>query len=167
MKIRYIELDPFTRKEFATQRGKNGILELHIDMGTGMIPGSFGGFTIAALANERFVGFAEVYIKRMENPLDHLKEAYFEQIHVIPEFRRMGIASHLVKLCLERAKTTDVYQIRGFSATDRTEALRLWEKFGFCLCYSLTVGSTWGYYFVMKKEHIAQQSGSSDALQRA
>ena len=52
---------------------------------------------------------------------------------VHPEFRRMGIAAHLVSLAEEALKKEGIHKVFGLVFVDNEEGNRFWEKQGYSL----------------------------------
>jgi GNAT superfamily N-acetyltransferase len=88
----------------------------------------------------------------MPSPLTETFDGYIDILEVHKAFRRRGIATHLVGIASERAKTKGVYQIRSWSSEDKIEAIPMWKALGFGLCPSTTFpkGKEVKGYFVTK-----------------
>ena len=94
------------------------------------------GFSIVALDHERLVGLISVYRKKL--PLLESFDWYIDILEVQKEYRRKGIASHLIRMISERAREKGIYQIRAWSSEDKVEAIPMWKALGFGLCPATT-----------------------------
>lgn len=61
-------------------------------------------------------------------------EAYIDIVEVLAAFRRKGIAKKMVELAIDHTVKAGVYQMRGWSSQDKTEAIQMWKALGFGLC---------------------------------
>jgi GNAT superfamily N-acetyltransferase len=77
---------------------------------------------------------------------------YIDILEVHKEFRRRGIATHLIELVYRAAKERGIYQIRSWSSEDKDEAIPMWKALGFGLCPATTYpqGKEVKGYFVAK-----------------
>lgn len=110
------------------------------------------GFSIVALEGEILVGLISVYAKTLPAPLDESFDWYIDILEVSKDYRRNGIASHLIGLAIQRAKEAGIYQIRSWSSEDKIEAIPMWKALGFGLCPAITYpqGKEVKGYFVAK-----------------
>jgi len=85
-----------------------------------------GLFYLAARVNNEFVGGATIEPRRGKS----YHVAYFG-IYLQPQFRNMGIGTHLIKAIIEiaRGKGLEMIELSVFSSNRR--ALELYQKFGF------------------------------------
>ena len=88
----------------------------------------------------------------MPIPLVESFDWYIDILEVHEEYRRKGIATHLINIVCERAKQSGVYQIRAWSSEDKIEAILMWKALGFGLCPAITYpqGKEVKGYFVVK-----------------
>lgn len=96
------------------------------------------GFSIVAVAGDEPVGLIAVVWRELPPPLPAMVEAYIDIIEVRRDYRRRGIASHLVRLAATRARERGAYQLRAWSSDDKTEAIPMWRVLGFGLCPATT-----------------------------
>lgn len=110
------------------------------------------GFSIVALAQDNLVGLISVYAKMLPPPLVESFEWYIDILEVQKDYRRKGIAKHLIEVVCARANATGVYQIRAWSSEDKIEAIPMWKALGFALCPAVThpQGKEVKGYFVAK-----------------
>jgi ribosomal protein S18 acetylase RimI-like enzyme len=94
------------------------------------------GFSIVMLAHERLIGLISVYGKKL--PLLENLDWHIDILEVHKEYRRNGIATHLIDIVCERAKEQGIYQIRSWSSEDKVEAIPMWKALGFGLCPATT-----------------------------
>jgi GNAT superfamily N-acetyltransferase len=92
------------------------------------------GFSIMALEGAILAGLISVYCKALPAPLLETFDWYIDILEVQKDYRRRGIASHLIELVIQRAKEAGVYQIRSWSSEDKIEAIPMWKALGFGLC---------------------------------
>jgi ribosomal protein S18 acetylase RimI-like enzyme len=94
------------------------------------------GSSIVALDDELLIGLISTYGKKL--PLLETFEWYIDILEVHKNYRRKGIATHLIQMVCERAKETGIYQIRSWSSEDKVEAIPMWKALGFGLCPATT-----------------------------
>lgn len=83
-------------------------------------------YSLVAIQEGKIIGMISSYINDFPKVLNE-KEAYMNIIEVHEEYRNKGIASELVKRT-EHYFRGKVYQLRGWSSDDKTEAIKLWKK---------------------------------------
>jgi GNAT superfamily N-acetyltransferase len=88
-------------------------------------------FSVFALYADQPVGVVGAKRHPLSPPLQHLQEVFIEMLEVRPEYRRQGIGSALLEHVFAWAKEIQAMQVRSWSEEIRTEALSLWNKFGF------------------------------------
>ena len=117
------------------------------------------GFSIVALFENTLVGLISVKWKILPPPLPETHEGFIDIIEVQKDYRRRGIAKHLVDMSLERAKKENVYQMRAWSSSDKTEAIPMWKAMGFCLCPATIYpeGQDVSGFFVVKRLNVEQE----------
>jgi GNAT superfamily N-acetyltransferase len=95
-------------------------------------------------------GLISVYGKKL--PVLDIVDWYIDILEVHKEFRRRGIATHLIELVHKAAKEQGIYQIRSWSSEDKDEAIPMWKALGFGLCPATTYphGKEVKGYFVAK-----------------
>jgi len=126
--LQYQDADESLKIAIAHQWGETAARHMHLQ----------DGFSIVALHGEKPVGLVSVYWRSLPPPLDAVHEGYIDIIEVHPNFRRQGIARHLVALCLERAQAHGAYQVRAWSSEDKQAAIDMWQALGFSLCPAVT-----------------------------
>lgn len=92
------------------------------------------GFTLLACSDEVPIGLISITYRELPAPLPQTIEAFIDIIEVRPQFRRKGIARHLLELACAEARKTNAYQLRGWSSENKTEAIPLWKTLGFAMC---------------------------------
>lgn len=85
------------------------------------------GFTVAAMAEGRPVGFIGLFWRHLPEPLPGILECFVDIIEVGADFRRRGIAQKLLSIAEDRARERGAYQIRAWSSDDKTEAIPMWR----------------------------------------
>jgi len=90
-------------------------------------------FTLAAMDGDIPAGFVCVTPRFLEYPLEHLKEAYIDDLEVHENYRRQGIGQHLINCAEEWAKKTGFRQIRTHSSNQSVEAIHMWYKLNYGL----------------------------------
>ncbi len=101
-----------------------------------------GCFLIAAVDGERVAGFAAAHPERWIEPLTDCWDSFIEVLEVAEPYRRQGVASRLIALLEESARAGGARQIRAWSSTDKTEAIHLWRKLGYCMCPAAMLGES-------------------------
>lgn len=83
---------------------------------------------IACVEDEKVIGFAYGYeMKRLDRKQNML---YIHEVGVLPEYKRQGIGSALLKEMKELSKSRKVYKIFLFTQKHNIPACRLYEKAG-------------------------------------
>ena len=110
------------------------------------------GFSTVVFDDDMIVGLISVYCKKLPLPLVESFDWYIDILEVQKDYRRRGIATHLIEMACERARESGVYQIRSRSSEDKKEAISMWKALGFGLCPAITYpqGKEVKGYFVAK-----------------
>jgi Acetyltransferases len=90
-------------------------------------------FTLAAMDGDIPAGFICVNSQTLKYPLEHLKEAYIDDLEVHESYRRQGIGQHLITCAEEWAKESGFKQIRTHSSNQAVEAIHMWYKLNYGL----------------------------------
>ena len=138
--LRYLDADENLRQRVEREWGEKVARHMHLH----------DGFSIVALDHETLVGLISVYGKKL--PVLDIVDWYIDILEVHKEFRRRGIATHLIELVYKAAKERGIYQIRSWSSEDKDEAIPMWKALGFGLCPATTYpqGKEVKGYFVAK-----------------
>jgi len=91
-------------------------------------------FTLAAMDGDIPAGFVCVTPRALDYPLEHLQDAYIEDLEVHENYRRQGIGQHLIECSEEWAKQAGFKQIRTHSNDKAVEAIHMWHKLNYGLC---------------------------------
>ncbi len=126
--IEYIEADEAIKCRIETEWGEKAARHMHL----------VDGFSIVATHGNRLVGLISVYRKALPPPLQGAFDWYIDILEVDQEYRRKGLATHLIETVIERAKAERVYQVRSWSSEDKLEAIPMWKALGFALCPATT-----------------------------
>lgn len=96
----------------------------------------FGPNTLAIAATHggELIGLICVRWRHLPLPLPVTTEAFIDFIEVVPEYRRKGVCRRLVDLTSQQAHDRGAHQIRGWSSSDKVEAIAAWRALGFGLC---------------------------------
>jgi GNAT superfamily N-acetyltransferase len=142
LRLTFSDADETMRDRVGAEWGEKAARHMHLTE----------GFSIIALEGEILVGLISVYAKTLPAPLDESFDWYIDILEVSKDYRRRGIASHLIELAIQRAKAAGVYQIRSWSSEDKIEAIPMWRALGFGLCPATThpQGKEVKGYFVAK-----------------
>jgi GNAT superfamily N-acetyltransferase len=134
--------DEAMRDRVRAEWGENAARHMHLT----------DGFSIVALEGEILVGLISVYAKMLPVPLEESFDWYIDILEVSKDYRRRGIATHLIELTIQRAKEAGVYQLRSWSSEDKIEVIPMWKALGFGLCPASTYpqGKEVKGYFVAK-----------------
>ncbi len=110
------------------------------------------GFTLVAVDGDEIVGFASFVWRDLAEPLDSLKECFIDIIETRAEYRCKGVATHLLEMAEELAKSAGAYQLRAWSSCDKVEALSMWSALGYGLAPAVVTpgGQEVHGYFVTK-----------------
>ena len=140
--IRYVECDKELKERITSTWSKIPPKHWHLE----------NGFTLVALDNDLIVGFVSVYWRNLPLPLASSKEGFIDILEVIPEYRRRGIATNLLRQAEYRSQKEGCCQIRSWSSDDKTEAIPMWKslKYGLCPATVYPNGKTVSGYFVAK-----------------
>lgn len=140
--LTYLEADETLKRRVETEWGEKAARHMHLT----------DGFSIVALDEEILVGLISVYRKTLLPPLADSFDWYIDILEVQEDYRRKGIAAHLIEMICERAKQEGVYQVRSWSSEDKIEAIPMWKALGFGLCPAITCpqGKEVKGYFVAK-----------------
>ena len=136
----YLDADEMMKDHIEREWGEKAARHMHLT----------DGLSIVALDHERLIGLISVYGKKL--PLLETMDWYIDILEVQKEYRRNGIATHLIDIVCERAKEQGIYQIRSWSSEDKVEAIPMWKALGFGLCPATTYpqGKEVHGYFVAK-----------------
>jgi GNAT superfamily N-acetyltransferase len=139
-KIVYVDADERMRERLGREWGEKAARHMHLA----------DGFSIVALDDELLVGLISAYGKDL--PLLETLDWYIDILEVHKNYRRKGIATHLIQMVCERAKKEGIYQIRSWSSQDKVEAIPMWKALGFGLCPAVTYpqGKAVKGYFVAR-----------------
>jgi len=121
--------DEAMRDRVGAEWGENAARHMHLT----------DGFSIVALEGEILVGLISVYAKMLPVPLEESFDWYIDILEVSKDYRRRGIATHLIELTIQRAKEAGVYQLRSWSSEDKIEVIPMWKALGFGLCRRLHI----------------------------
>ena len=80
------------------------------------------------------VGLLAVEIRNLPEPLADITEAFINIIEVDEPLRRRAIASRMIGIAAARARERGASQLRAWTSHDKTAALAMWHRLGFCLC---------------------------------
>ena len=125
-KIVYVAADERMRDRVGREWGEKAAAHMHLA----------DGFSIVALEDELLIGLISTYGKKL--PLLETSDWYIDILEVHKNYRRKGIATHLIQMVCERAKDEGVYQIRSWSSEDKVEAIQMWKALRFGLCPAVT-----------------------------
>lgn len=91
-------------------------------------------FALAALDGDMPIGFICVTPRDLTYPLEHIKDAYIQDLEVHEHYRRQGIARHLVT-CAEAWAVNEGYkQIRTHHNDEAAAAIQLSNSLNYGLC---------------------------------
>jgi len=91
-------------------------------------------FPLAAMDGDFPAGFVCVTPRALEYPLEHLKDAYIEDLEVHENYRRQGIGQRLIECSEKWARKAGFKQIRTHSNNKAVEAIHMWHKLNYGLC---------------------------------
>ena len=142
LEIQFVDADDALKNRVAEEWGEKAACHTHLE----------DGFSILAMREKDLVGLISLYWKTLPAPLPETCEGYIDILEVHKDFRRKGVATQLIDMAMERARTKDVYQVRSWSSLDKTEAILMWKALGFGLCPATTYpnGQEVKGYFVTK-----------------
>lgn len=140
--LTYLDANEKIRDRIAAEWGEKAASHMHLT----------NGFSTVAFDGDIIVGLISVYRKKLPSPLLEYFDWYIDILEVHEDYRRRGIATHLIKMASERAKGAGVYQIRSWSSEDKIEAIPMWKALGFGLCPAVAYpqGKEVKGYFVVK-----------------
>jgi GNAT superfamily N-acetyltransferase len=124
----YLDADENLRNRIGAEWGEKAARHMHLSE----------GFSSIVFDDDMIVGLISVYPKRLPIPLIESFDWYIDILEVHKDYRRKGIATHLIEMAVEQAKAAGVYQIRSWSSEDKIEAILMWKALGFGLCPALT-----------------------------
>lgn len=101
-----------------------------------------GSYSIAALYEDKPVGFISTYPLNLPEPLQQYSDAYIDVIEVHENFRRQGIAKKLLSMTEEWAKDYGYPQVRSWSSDDKAEAIPMWFALGYGVCPAVMRGES-------------------------
>lgn len=126
--IIFQDADEKVRERIEKEWGEKAARHMHLS----------DGLSIVACHDDLPVGLISVYPKRLPHPLLGTFDWYIDVLEVRQEYRRMGIATHLIQIVCERAKERGAYQVRAWSSEDKIEVMSMWKALGFGLCPAVT-----------------------------
>ena len=140
--ITYLDADEGIKERIQKEWGEKAAEHMHLT----------DGFSIVAFQNDILVGLISAYRKKLLPPLIEDFDLYIDILEVHNDYRRKGIATHLIDMVCERAKMAGMYQVRSWSSEDKIEAIPMWKALGFGLCPAVTYpqGKEVKGYFVAK-----------------
>ena len=116
-------------------------------------------YNIGAFDGDKLVGMISTYERTQIEPLKQ-KEAFIAYIEVLKDYRRKGIATHLVKMAEKWAKMQGLYQIGAWSDLVATNMILLAKKQKYSMCQAImydenylpTNGNKYivGYYYAKR-----------------
>ena len=127
MQIIYKEIDGDILDTICSHYGNEELIRNHIIL-------KDGNFSLAAMCGDIPAGFISTGIENFTPPLCGDKGAYISIIEVDENYRRQGIGSRLVGLTEEWAAKSGFSQIRAWSSQNKTEAIPMWRRLGYCMC---------------------------------
>ena len=129
MQIIYQEIDNILLGKIIAQFGDDmeDIIKSHIKL-------EHGNYSLAALHENKPVGFISTCTRNLTAPLDDKKCADIAIIEVAENYRRKGIARELVSRAENWAKNNGLFQIRAWSSYDKPEAIQMWYALNYCMC---------------------------------
>lgn len=101
-----------------------------------------GCYLIAALSNDKVVGFAALHPEQWIAPLEKYFDAFIEVIEVNEKYQKQGIGSKLVEKLEKFAKSYGYYQIRAWSSIECVSALKMFYKLQYCMCPAAMLGTS-------------------------
>ena len=124
-----------------------------------MIQFKKSSYNVGVYDNKKLVGIIANYIKTQIEPLKE-KEAFIAYIEVLKDYRRKGIATHLVKMAEKWAKMQGLYQIAAWSDLNASNMICLAKKQKYSMCQAImydknylpTNGNKYvvGYYYAKR-----------------
>jgi ribosomal protein S18 acetylase RimI-like enzyme len=140
--LTYLDADEKIKDRIEKEWGEKAARHIHLT----------DGFAIVAFDGESLAGLISVYTKALPLPLVETFDWYIDILEVHTCYRRQGVATHLIDLVAERAKSAGIFQIRSWSSQDKIEAIPMWKALGFGLCPAVTYpqGQEVKGYFVVK-----------------
>jgi len=157
--IRFVECDADLHRRVGEVMGE--VAERHIRPDD--------GFAFVAMDGEIPVGLIAVYRRRLPEPLPETDEGFINIIEVVEAYRRRGIGRRLVEMSIDRCRDQGLYQIRGWSSDDKSEAIPMWKALGFTLCPATEYprGQEVKGYFAAYRLSRIEQPGRGDTVTRA
>ena len=99
-----------------------------------------GCYSLAAMYDEKPIGFISTYPSQLPPPLQIHRDAYIDVLDVHKDFRRQGIARELLSKTEVWAKAYGYRQIRSWSSDDKSEAIPMWYALGYGVCPAIMRG---------------------------
>lgn len=115
-------------------------------------------YNVAVFDGNKLVGIITNFIRKQIEPLNQ-QEAFIAYIEVIKEYRRKGIATHLVKMAEKWAKENGYYQIGSWSDLNAQNMILLAKKQKFSMCQAIMYDKDYlptngdfvvGYYYAKR-----------------
>jgi len=136
--MKYIKNPKNLKQEAELLFGKNYVNCIHEERNSV----SFGAYD-----NKTLVGFISSYLQILDKPFKKkIKSLFIDTIIISKDYRRKGIGKKFVKLSEEYAKKKNFYQIESWSSLDKKEALNMWYKLDYGLCFSIDLSERTGEY---------------------
>ena len=127
MQIIYKEIDESLLEKMIAHYGNEELIKSHINFGD-------GNYSLAALHEDKPVGFISICTQNFTAPLEDKKGADIAIIEVDKNYRRKGIARELVNRAEKWAKNMGLSQIRAWSSYNKPEAIQMWYALNYCMC---------------------------------
>lgn len=101
-----------------------------------------GCYSLAALADGVPVGFISTFPLQLPQPLNMHCDAYIDDLEVDEDYRRKGIASRLLAMTEEWARSYGYRQLRAWSSDGKSEAIPMWYALGYGVCPAVMRGES-------------------------
>jgi GNAT superfamily N-acetyltransferase len=101
-----------------------------------------GCYSLAAVCKSEPIGFISLYPENYPAPLQSYRDAFIDDIEVIAEYRRQGIASKLLMMAEEWSRRSGYSPIRSWSSDDTSEAIPMWYKHKYGVCPAIMRGES-------------------------
>ena len=125
--IKLVLADKKIRDEWKKQSNwPPGVVESHMHLEN--------GFSIVAKNKDELIGMVSIYWREVADLIPGVFEGYIDIIEVKEEYRRLGIATMLIRELKKLTQEKDVYQIRAWSSEDKKVAIKMWRNLGFGIC---------------------------------
>lgn len=84
--------------------------------------------TFEAWSDRRLIGLVAAYLNDMDG-----RHGYITNVSVVKEFMGSGIATRLMRMCLDKSKDENFIDIMLEVFKGNGNAIRFYRKFGFCI----------------------------------